>query len=140
MKISREKHLDHMVKVVPVIVFGYALQCYIISGMNSAVGGTTLLILGALLCMMIMGFITYDIKHEVKFTDAGMDIEFLGTKTHVPYTEITDVQNSSPGHTFGSITVKCGRKMYKVYFIDEADKVKAFIEAKRSPESIPQAA
>ena len=34
--LSREKHLDHMVRVVPFIVFCYAVQCFIITKNSSS--------------------------------------------------------------------------------------------------------
>lgn len=131
MKITREKHLDHMVRVVPLIVMGYAIQCYIISGMNTSIGANSLLVLGGLLISMIAGFIFYDMKHEVVLNDFSMTTSFLGMKKEIPYADIFEIQNSSPQHNFGTLLIRSKTGKFKFYFVDEADKVKTMIDQKR---------
>lgn len=135
MKLTREKHLDHMVRVVPLIVLGYALQCWIISGMNTPIGSTSLMVLGGLLCSMIVGFITYDTKHQVSFDETSLTIEFLGLKKEIPYSEIHQVVITNPQHNFGSIMLNCKSGRHRLFFVDEVEKVTAFLEEKRHPKS-----
>ncbi len=131
MKLTREKHLDHMVRVVPIIVLGYAIQGYIIKGMETPIGGTCLMILGGLLVTMIIGFITYDVKHSIELKDSEIEVSFFNFKKMISYQDILTVENTSPQHHFGTITLKTTKGTTRLYFIDEADKVKEFLNKKR---------
>jgi uncharacterized membrane protein len=130
--ITREKHLDHMVRVVPLIVFAYAIQCYFISSMSPveyAVDG--LLFLGACLGLMIAGFVTYDLTHIVKLESENLVIEvkWLNIKNEISFVEIKEIVVSQPGESFSGLklVLHSGKKV-NFYFIDDADKVKAWIE------------
>ncbi len=140
MKITREKHLDHMVRIVPLIVMGYAIQCYIISGMETPIGSTSLIVLGGLLCMMIAGFVTYDIKHQVVLSDQGLEISFFHWKRSIPYSQVYTVTNSSPETHFSTITILCEKKKLRFYFVDDAAKFCKTIEEKRFPKQEKAAA
>lgn len=136
--ITREKHLDHMVKVVPLIVFAYAIQCYFIAQMGPVEYATTgLLFLGACLGMMIAAFVTYDLTHIVKLDDEGLSIEmkWLGYRREMKFSELSEIHVSEPGESFSTIKIvsKSGKK-YGFYFVDDAEKIKAWIEEKRAPE------
>ena len=54
--ITREKHLDHLVKVVPLIVLGYGVQSYLLMQMKGPFGSTTLFVLGAMMIFWIWCF------------------------------------------------------------------------------------
>lgn len=137
--ITREKHLDHMVKVVPLITFAYAIQCYFIFQMEPVEYATNgLLFLGACLGMMISAFITYDMTHVVKLdeTSAIIEMKWLGYQREVKFSDLKEVSVSEPGESFATLKLvtKSGRS-YKFYFVDEAEKVKTWIEEKRFSET-----
>ena len=135
-KISREKHLDHMVKVVPFIVTAYAIQCYFIMQMGPvgfAVNG--LLFLGACLAAMIIAFITYDLTHVVTFHEHALSVSvsWLGYEQLIHYHDILKIEVSDPGQSFSTLKlVTKDRKKYEFYFIDDADKIKAWLEQKNT--------
>lgn len=136
--ITREKHLDHMVKVVPLIVSAYAIQCYFISSMSEAgfaIDGV--IFLGACLIMMIVAFVTYDLTHIVKVEEEGISISvgWLGHHKFISYQDLSSIQVSEPGQTFATlkITTLSGKK-FRFYFVDEADKLKECLEQKRFQE------
>jgi hypothetical protein len=131
MKLTREKHLDHMVRVVPIIVLGYAIQGYIIKGMDTPIGGTCLMVLGGLLVSMIIGFITYDVKHTIELQDSQIEIQFFHWKKVIHYQDILTVENTSPQHHFGTITLKTTKGTQRFYFVDKAEKVKELLNKKR---------
>lgn len=136
--ITREKHLDHMVRVVPFIVTAYAIQCYFImrAGLD-AFTSNGLFFLGACLASMIAGFITYDLTHTVKFGPESLtiSINWLGHTKTLSYQELTDVVVADPGQSFSTLVIKTqSGKKYGFYFIDDADKIKAWLEQKRLPE------
>ncbi len=131
LKLSREKHLDHMVRVVPLIVMAFAIQCYILSQMETALGSSTFIVLGVCLSMMILGFITYDLQHKVEFFDDYMVVEFLGMHNKIFYSEISKIDVEESHHTFGSIKFFHKHGSNKCYFVDDVDKLKSFIEEKQ---------
>lgn len=136
--ITREKHLDHMVRVVPFIVTAYAIQCYFILQMGPvdfAVEG--LFFLGGCLVSMISCFVTYDLTHAVKFQDKDLkiSIKWLGYEKTISYEELSAIEVSDPGQNFSTLRLKThGGKKYGFYFIDDADKIKTWLEQKRTPE------
>lgn len=140
-KISREKHLDHMVKVVPFIVLCYAIQCFVIYKMSPTEFSTvSLCILGGTLALMIGGFISYDLKHEVELRDHDLMISFLGKKTTIMYEDIWSLNVSEPGQSFSSLLLRTKKGKYTLYFIDQADKIKATIEERQRKETTSKAA
>ena len=132
---SRENHLDHMVKVVPLIVLGYALQCYfIINAGHTGFATNCLLGLAVGLGLMIMGFITYDLKHQVKFSSDSLEVKFLGPSKTIFYQDITDIAVTHEGQSFTTLTLTImnGRK-YRMFFIDDADKIKVWLLEQKTP-------
>ena len=136
--VTREKHLDHMVRVVPFIVCAYAIQCYFITNIETidfAVNG--LFFLGGCLVSMIAGFITYDLTHVVKFEAEtfSVSVKWLNYSRTYAYMDLAHVKISEPGQSFATLTLTTvrGKKM-GFYFIDDPDKLKAWLEKKRLPE------
>ncbi len=128
--ISRENHLDHMVKVVPLIVMGYALQCYFIMNAGHTGFATNCLLgLAVGLGLMIVGFITYDLKHFVCFSEESLEIKFLGRSQTIAYHDPKKVEIGNEGsHTFTTLTLTImnGQK-HRIFIIDDAEKIKAWI-------------
>jgi hypothetical protein len=136
--VTREKHLDHMVKVVPFIVCAYAIQCYFISKVDTVdIAANGLFFLGGCLVFMITGFIIYDMTHTVTFENEKFTIEVKWLKYSKTFTyfDITNVEISEAGQSFATLTLttKDGKKM-GFYFVDEADKIKTWLEQKRIPQ------
>ena len=133
--ITREKHLDHMVRVVPFIVFCYAVQCYVIYSMNPGEFSTVgLSILGAFLGLMIAGFIAYDLKHKVELKDHELEITFFAFKKTIRYEDIWSIQIKDPDQNFSSLTLTCQNSKHIFYFIDEGEKIKKWLEDKKQVE------
>jgi hypothetical protein len=138
LSVTREKHLDHMVRVVPFIVTAYAIQCYFILQLGSQeFGSNGLMFLGGMLTCMISGFIAYDLTHVVKFHEEAIDIsvKWLGYHRTIAYQDIIKVEVLDPGQSFSTMKIetKEGKKI-GIYFVDDADKIKAWLEQKRFPE------
>lgn len=131
--IAREKHLDHMVKVVPFIVTCYAIQCFVIvrfGGSHFAL--VSLSILGGLLALMIGSFIYYDLKHKVTLFEEHLEITFLGSNKTISFAQIETIFIKDPGQSFSTLTIRTSNKKVSFHFIDDAEKVKAWIEERQS--------
>jgi hypothetical protein len=123
--ITRENHLNHMTRVVPFIVFLYAIQCYML---GSLVGGSTMLtILGGFLGVMISCFIAYDLNHKVYLFDDHLSIQFLGKETRITYSEIESITIKERGESFSSLTLIHSKGKSTFYFIDQAEKIEDLI-------------
>lgn len=139
--ITREKHLDHMVKVVPFIVLCYAVQCFVIYKMSPTEFSTiSLSLLGGTLALMIAGFISYDLKHKVELRDHELEVSFMGKNTIIPYEDIWSMTISEPGQSFASLMLKTKKGKFTFYFIDQAEKIKTIIEERQNREFKAQAA
>jgi|GEM_PF-1108397 len=139
--LSREKHLDHMVRVVPFIVFCYAVQCFVITKIGPGDFSTiSLAILGGFLALMIAGFITYDVKHRVILDDSGINIQFLGTTKLVSYDEIWMIEINDPDQSFSTIKLHGQKGKITFYFVDESNKIKKWIEDHQTKSQIKEAA
>lgn len=133
--LTRERHLDHMVRVVPFIVFCYAIQCYAITKLGpSEISTLSVMVLGGFLALMILGFITYDLRHQVFFDEHALHSQFLTFKHTIRYEDILCVEVSEPKQSFASLTIKTKSGKQTYFFIDEADKVKEWLEAKKVTE------
>lgn len=133
LQVSREKHLDHMVKVVPFIVTCYAIQCYVILQMKvNGLSVMSLSILGGVLAIMIGAFIVYDLKHKVTLYEDRLVIQFLGREKTVAFDEILSLTIKEPGESFNHLTVVTGKGKFTIFFIDDAQKIKNWIEERKS--------
>jgi hypothetical protein len=132
--ITREKHLDHMVKVVPFIVAAYGLQCYIIMQMSTlSFSSNGLLFMGLCLVLMIGAFITYDLKHKVALYEDHIDasINIFNYRKQIFYQDISTVQVSEKNQTFASLIIKTHQgKKITFHFVDDADKIKQWLDQK----------
>jgi hypothetical protein len=133
--LTREKHLDHMVRVVPFIVFCYAVQSFIILKVSPTdFSSISLSILGGFLAVMIGTFVLYDLKHQVKFEETQLQIIFLGQIKTISYHDISSVEVHDPNQSFSSLTIKGHSKKHTFYFVDDAEKIKDWIETRQKIE------
>lgn len=131
-KISREKHLDHMIKVVPFIVLGYALQCYVILQVGAkSFAVDSLIFLGFGLCSMIAAFITYDLHHKGELHETHLELSFplLSYQKKIMFEEIYKIDTGDPEQNFSNMTfhLKNGQKL-RIFFVDDAAGIKKWIE------------
>jgi hypothetical protein len=139
--ITREKHLDHMVRVVPFIVFCYAVQCFVIMRVSPGNFSTiSLSILGGFLALMIAGFITYDVKHQVILNEGSLNIRFLGSDKTILYDDIWLIEINEPGQTFSTMRIQAAQGKVTFYFIDDSEKIKQWIESHQSNTQTKKAA
>lgn len=141
-KISREKHLDHMVRVVPLLVLAYGIQCYfIMSHGPEEFAKNGLFFLGACLVIMISGFITYDLTHVVNFQadHLSISVSWLRYAKEISYHEIKSINVSDPGSNFSTLQLETiNGKKYGFYFVDDADKIKQWVEQQKKKNQVQE--
>lgn len=133
--ITREKHLDHMVRVVPFIVLCYAVQCFAILKLGpSEITIISIMVLGGFLALMIAGFITYDLRHNVTFFKDELHTRFFVFNHIIRYEDILNIEINEPKQSFATLTIKTKNGKHTYYFVDEADKIKEWLESQKTSE------
>lgn len=143
--ITREGHLDHMVKVTPLIFLGYGLQCYFLMNVNfNGQISVHLLVLGLALASMIGMFLLHDVYHQVHFFEGHFESgwRFFGKQKTINYSEIQSIDVSEKEQKFASLIIRLQNKRKIVfYFVDKPEEIKTWLEKhKDSAPSFSQAA
>ncbi len=136
--ISREKHLDHMVKVTPLIILGYGLQCYFLTQMNAEGISKHLLGLGFALASMLGLFLIHDLYHQVNFFDSHLESgwRFWQKKKTINYDEIQSIDVSEKDQNFATMIIRLkNRKKIVFYFVDKPEELKTWIETQKNSQS-----
>lgn len=131
-QVTREKHLDHMVKVVPLIFLGYAIQVFFLSKMKTVLGPEAIVFLGVSLASMISLFILHDLKHQVILFEDHLEIKFFWVKKEILYREIERIEVSNPGESFSHLKIFHVGKKTRLLFIDEAEAVRERMKPQES--------
>jgi hypothetical protein len=143
--VTREGHLDHMVRVTPLIFLGYGLQSYFLMNMNTE-GQLTkhILVLGLALASMIGLFLLHDVYHQVHFFESHFESgwRFFGKKKTINYSEIESIDVSETEQKFASLIIRLqNNRKIVFYFVDKPEELKSWIEKhKDSHSSFSQAA
>ncbi len=132
--LTREKHLDHMVKVVPFIALMFGIQSYILTKIHAGMGGAAVFVLAGFLIAMITAFVTYDVKHRVAFLNDHLEMGFLGLSKKISYSDIISVHISESNQAFASVILRTSNSKHTFFFVDDADGIKAFIESHKQTE------
>lgn len=134
---THEKHLDHLVRVVPLLCFAYGVQSYMM--LNFARGGSTNLLiftLGVSLAVSVTALITYDYKSVLKWST---DHLILKSPWHFEYktiqfSEINQIEIIGEEDEFQTVIIKLqNKKKYSFYFVDNGYELKKSFDALAQP-------
>lgn len=121
-----------MVKVVPFIVFCYAIQCFAIMKVSPGeFSSISLSILGGFLACMISAFIAYDLKHQVVLNEDELTVQFFHIQKTIKYVDIWEIEIKDPGQSFSTLTLLTKHGKVSFFFVDDSEKIKKFIESKK---------
>lgn len=134
--LTHEKHLDHLVRVVPLLCFAYGIQSYMM--LSFARGGSTGLLiftLGVSLAVSVMALVTYDYKSIVRWDDSQI---MMKSPWHFQFTTIafSDIQKLDiigEEDEFQTLVLKSSKGRYTFYFVDNAFELKKSYEASLTP-------
>jgi len=133
LKLTREKHLDHMVRVVPLVVFGFIIQSYLIMSIDpNEFGKNMVLLLAFSLGTLIAGLSIYDVTHHVTLLEDHLLIEmkWLGKQTKVNFSEIKDIHCRHPDQNFTTVDIILyDNTKYVFYFVDSPVMIKEWIKS-----------
>ncbi|MFP5490094.1 MAG: hypothetical protein ACLGG0_01235 [Bacteriovoracia bacterium] len=134
-QLTHEKHLNHLVRVVPLLCLAYGMQSYMM--MSFAKGGPTgtlVLLLGLSLAMSVMALVTYDNHYVVKWQE---DLFFVKTpwswKTQqFNRQDIQSIEVIGEVDEFQTVIVKLqNKKRLTFYFVDNGHDFKKSMESQQ---------
>ena len=136
-KLTREPHLTHLTRVLPLIVGIFALQCYLVSQMNpEASVGNYAIFMAMSLGILIASLVYYDTKHLVLIFEDRLFIQnpLFNSQRVLMLDEISEVLTTDQEVNFASMIFKLkdGDKIY-LYFVDYPQHVKKLIEELKTP-------
>jgi len=131
-KITREKHLDHLVRVVPILCLAYGIQSFMM--MNYAQGGATgvlVFLLGVSLALSVVALVTYDHRHHVAWNEESFEVRapWSLTTTTIPREAIKSIEVMGGPEEFQTVSVVLhDRRRFTFYFTDNGLEFKAAME------------
>lgn len=128
--ITREKHLEHMGRIVPFISMIYIFQCFLFSRFEmDIIGPNALLIMGVSLAFMISCIYFYNTQHQVIFYEDHLEMSFLFLHKKIMYSEIKAIHTTEEDLNFSTLVLELkSRDTFAIFFVDEAKKVKKWLE------------
>lgn len=135
-KITREKHLDHLVRVVPLLCLAYGIQSFMM--MSYAQGGPTgalVFLLGVSLALSVVALVTYDHRHHVAWDAQSFEVRapWSFSTTTVAREKIQSIDVIGGPEEFQTVHVKLhDRRSFTFYFTDNGLDFKASMEKQDS--------
>lgn len=120
--ITRENHLNHLVRVVPLLALAYGVQSWLM--LQWAQGGPTgflILCLGLSLALSVIGMVFYDQHHRVSFGEDSVTVRapWLFGQKRFGREDISSIHVEGAEDAFQTVTVKLkNRRTYRFYFTD----------------------
>jgi len=131
--LTREKHLNHLVRVVPLLALAYGIQGYLMMSWAVSEGptGSLVLSLGFSLAVSVLLMVGYDQRHQVAFNREGFVIKapwLFGPKART-WDQVTAIEIIGGPDEFQTVVVKLQRGGHTFYFVDNGHEFKAAHEA-----------
>lgn len=130
--LTREKHLNHLVRVVPLLALAYGIQGYMMmSWAEEGPTGLLVLSLGFSLAISVMCMVGYDQRHQVSFNGEGFQVKapWLFGKHHKTWDMVKEIEIIGTEDEFQTVTVKLHKKgSYTFYFVDNGYELKKQFE------------
>lgn len=142
--LTREKHLDHLVRVVPLLALAYGIQGYLM--MSWSEGGPTgmlVLSLGVSLALSVMLMVGYDLRHQVNFDGNGFRVKapWLWGLKEKSWELVKSVEVIGNDDEFQTVIVKLHKRgSFTFYFVDNGHQFKQTFEATLKPSETKLAA
>ncbi len=134
--ISRQRHIDHFFKVIPIIFVIYCAQCFLFKVLfpTDLSIQMWIFILGSTLLTMMGLFLNYDLHHKVKIFENHLSVKYplLFVNQVIKLSDIKDIEVAQPGAPFSNVLLRLhnGKKL-TFYFVDEAENVAKLIIGKQ---------
>lgn len=132
-QLTHEKHLNHLVRVVPLLCLAYGMQSYMMmSFAKGSATGTLVLLLGLSLAMSVMALVTYDNHFVVKWEEDLFSVKTPWSWKTKQFNrhEIQSIEVIGEVDEFQTVIVKLNnKKRLTFYFVDNGHDFKKSMEA-----------
>ncbi len=131
---TREKHLDHLVRVVPLLTLAYGVQSWLmLQWAGEGPTGALLTLLGVSLAASVLGMVGYDQRHQVSWDEDGFRVRapWKWGETVVARSQVAEVDVEGAEDEFQTVTVSFHGKRRKMtfWFVDNGHEFKAAMTA-----------
>jgi hypothetical protein len=131
--LTHEKHLDHLVRVVPLLCFAYGVQSYLMVNMaRGANTGNLIFTLGFFLAMSVMMLVTYDLKFKVRWDTTRLIFKapWRFYEKIITFQEIESLEVVGKEDEFQTVLIRLhNRKKYVFYFVDNGHELQKSYQA-----------
>lgn len=136
MQITREKHLQYMVKLIPYLIAAIVVQSYVYFHMfPQHLAQDITVFLGVGVALILLGFGAHDHFHQVKMKENYLEISVkpLKYQEEILYRNITAYEIIPTKHGFASVRLilKDGNAV-KIYYLDDAENFIQKIKSKQA--------
>jgi hypothetical protein len=125
MQISREKHMQYMARLIPLLFLALIVQTllYFHFFPRELASDITVFLAGGL-CLLILAFGGHNLLHEVHLRSNYLEIKVrpLGLHQEIFYRDIVDAEVTHSRHGYSSVrlVLRDGREV-PIYYIDEGE-------------------
>jgi hypothetical protein len=129
--LSREKHLDHMVRMLPFLTLSYLIHAYALMHIAPVPFTKDLLLLMALtLIAAVLSIASYDLHHALEVNEDHLVSHYHGWfMQKIYFQEIKELECVNQGSTFGHLKIHLvGGKALTIYFLDAPEDIKKLIQ------------
>lgn len=136
--LTREKHLDHLVRVVPLLCLAYGIQSFMMMSYSqgSPATGTLVMGLGVSLAISVVLLVTYDLRHRVQFAHGQFSVKapWHFKEKNYQASEIQEIVVVGAAEEFQTVLVRLkNKKKLTFYFVDNGHEFKAQLSASDIP-------
>lgn len=131
MRITREKHLNYLTRLMPFLFGAYILQCYLyLQWAPRDLALDVALFMGIGIVLVSLGFAFYDQIHTVKLHRHHLviSIDLIKYKEEILYSHIQHIKVNPSSHAFYNVTLTLRNgETHKLYYLDDVEELKQHI-------------
>jgi hypothetical protein len=133
MKISREKHLRHMTRLMPYLMLAYAAQSYLyLKYVPEHIAVDVTIFVGVGIVLVTAGFALYNHFHQVSLHKHHLSsgLMVFGLKEEILYRNIQylDIETSRHGYFNVTLYLRDGT-IHKLFYLDDVSELNALIKS-----------
>lgn len=133
MRITREKHMTYLTRLMPVLALAYLAQCYLYKWWSpGSLSIDVSVFVGVGIILVAIGFAIYDQFHVVKLHrhHLSFGIDWLGMKEEVLYRNVESLEVEVTRHAFYNVTlILRDGQVFKLYYLDDVRDLKELVKA-----------
>ena len=131
MEITREKHMNYLTRLMPVLLLAYIVQSYLyMQWAPKDLAIDVSIFVGVGICLIALCFALYDHFHKVELHRHHLviGINLLKYREEILYRNIQEVEVEVSKHAFYNVTLTLrDGTIHKIYYLDDVQDLKKMI-------------